>query len=302
MSEVKVDAGKVPAEVEKMLDTIGDLPSEEVSNVDTERLSADYEEDEELANTEDVADDDAYIFGEDSNEVTRDLPFKPNPNKFNGICLCYVESIHVDEVVADTVNDKGEESMYEYAGLPIRNVSIIFVQNPETVNGERRVMRYRTNVPVFYNNRGEEIEERIVRSLIENQFSSLRHILNVFGVEEKTPLKFGGDVKQRLKSWNRWITNIGGILQTIQDNVVNKPFYLKVVADFSTRKRYELPKFVGTGFIERVVKNNQEPTLELNGSESIVLSKGDDIIPNVGKSYSKGSGSIDEDVLKALGI
>jgi hypothetical protein len=242
---------------------------------------------------------DTFVLGEDSNEVTKDLPFKADPDLYDGICAAIVEQVGIDETITDAVNEKGEESTYEYVKMPVLNLAITFRQHPNTLeNGERRIYKYRTSIPVFYNNRGEEIEARIVKSIITNQFNSVRHILNVFGVEDKTPLKFGGSKEQRVKKWNDWIKLCYSKLEPLFGTIIENEFFLKLVADYSTRKRLVIPQFIGTGFLERIEKEDSTPTLELGSNESIILG-GVESISN--KRYQSDSG-IDEDILTKLGI
>ena len=80
-------------------------------------------------------------------------------------------------------------------------------------------------------------------------------------------------------------------------------FYLKLVANYGTRKYLAIPNFVGRGFIERILPK-VNPSIALEPNETVVLAK-DVSASKTEKAIANGSvpidnGGIDPEVQKII--
>ena len=144
------------------------------------------------------------------------------------------------------------------------------------------------------------------------QFDQLQHIVNSmvgipgFTDDEAVPgIDIEANVEVRIKQFRAFYTHF---LNTIKGND-EKPyykgvgFYLKLVANYGTRKYLAIPNFVGRGFIERILPK-VNPSIALEPNETVVLAK-DVSASKTEKAIANGSvpidnGGIDPEVQKII--
>ena len=235
-------------------------------------------------------------------EVTNRLKFKPNP-ELDDLCLGYIEDVEVVMTEVAKINDKGQESTWEYAGHTIPMLAITFrnyVRKDDADKADRYyVHRERIIGSVMTN--GDKIAKKVLESIYESMWSRIKHIHDAFvgdvnyapftsvpGIDEY------GKVEERVAQFTAFYNSIADAFnkgkndKPIYQNADGKglPCWMKLVAEYKQRKWLEFPTFVGEGFIERY-KEGVPPTIELKPAETIQLA--------APKGSVKPSGATDDD-------
>lgn len=217
-----------------------------------------------------------FILGAESNVVESILPFLLDARINNGLATGFLDRIEKTKNLISETNDKGQASDWEYAGMELTNINITFRQADVD---DLREYTYRSNIPTFVGKDGA-IDNKIIKNLLTAQFQSLRHILNVYGIEEKTPLAMTPlmSAPERIRSWNEWIDKVEELLSGVVGRAKKTKMWIKLVADYKKGTFHTFPTWAGTGFLETVKKVDgskevKPSTLFFKADETIELSK-----------------------------
>ncbi len=248
-------------------------------------------------------------------EVTNRLKFKPNP-ELNNLCLGYLESVEVVMNEIAKINDKGQESTWEYAGHTIPRLVFTFrnyVRKNDLDKADRFYI-HTENVIGAVKSSGDKIEQATLQSIYESMWARIKHIHDAFVSDPNyAPFKLlpeideYGKTADRVEQFTQFFNVIADAFNKGKDglpiykgaNDSKLPCYMKLVAEYKQRKWLELPTFVGEGFIERY-KEGVPPTIELKPSDTVELAAGKGAI----KASSASSDDIDNlppEIREALG-
>lgn len=222
-------------------------------------------------------------------EVTNKLKFKPVP-ELNNLSLATVESVEVVMTEVPKVNDKGQESTWEYAGHTLPSLNIKFKQyhGKDATDKADRFFTFRESIIGAIKKTGDAIADNVLTALYEAMWDRIKHIHDTFagtpnykGFGELPEINERGKVEDRVKQFTVFFN---AIARAFNEGKGGKPIYviedkpvicwLKLLAEYSEGKYLTNPTFVGEGFIEKFV-NGVPPTIEVKPNETIVLrSKG----------------------------
>jgi hypothetical protein len=242
---------------------------EELRDRTSNDTSANYAEENEVPTSKVLR-----SFGEETTVVEKELAFQPKAELFNGICRGTIESVTLADYTYPEQDANGMESNFEYRGKRVYNVDVKFAQDPTTNDGEHRVIHYKSSLVSRYTKDGKA--NKSYNGLVQEEYFHVRHILNAMGITEKTPLKVYEDIDESVAEWNRFIHNVYDILTDELPKFAGKLFYIRVVADFTTRGYFRLPMYVGKGFLELITDPDKAPLLELEPGDNITLLKKED--------------------------
>lgn len=219
-------------------------------------------------------------------EVTNRLKFKPNP-ELDNLCLGYLESVAVEMNEVPKINDKGQESTWEYAGHTLPNLVFTFRNyiRKDDLDKADRYYIHRERVIGSVKTSGEKIDVAVLQSIYESLWARIKHIHDAFINDPNyEPFKSlpeideYGKVTDRLEQFTKFFNTIAEAFNKGKNdlpiykgaNDSKLPCYMKLVAEYKQRKWLEFPTFVGEGFIERY-KEGVPPTIELKPNETIEL-------------------------------
>lgn len=219
-------------------------------------------------------------FGE--KKVERRLSMKPNP-VIGNLCLAILTDVKIEQHEAPKTNpETGIENLWDFAGYTIPTMVLTFKQVPTKEDPYDRYYEHRFKVVPNLDKNGAPIDKKIVISLYQQYFSQLQHICNAYeGVpgfsdnEEVPGIDPEANVEVRIKQFNAFFEHFLNVLTGNGDKPVYKDVkvYLKLIADYRTRKFLTLPTFVGRGFIQRVLPG-ANPKIALEPNETVVLAAG----------------------------
>lgn len=262
-------------------------------------------------------------FGEIGNEVESRLSFKPEADKFNGLCMATIESIELVNTEVPKVKEDGTPNTNEFAGRTLPSIKITFKQhNFDPKDDSARYIILVEKITGTKLTTGEDMKLSTWESLVMAQYKRLQHIVNAFdkgGLLPKSKncpaidIEFGDAAEARIlkmtKFYKHFMEQLVG-----KDEATPKyagvKFWLVVVASNSNGYFYEIPQFIEKGIIE-VVKPNTLPTIEVANKYSIVLTKkakkGAEVEAKADMSYndkdaaSNGAGKTPEQILAEMG-
>lgn len=245
-------------------------------------------------------------------KVERRLTMKPEP-AIGNLCRVTIDDVRIEEHETSKINpETQQESTFEYAGYSIPTLVITFKQIPTNEDPKPRYYEHRFKVVPVINNNGAPIERKSIVGLIKMQFDQLQHIVNSmvgipgFTDDEAVPgIDIEANVEVRIKQFRAFYTHFLNTIKGDDEKPYYKGvgFYLKLVANYGTRKYLAIPNFVGRGFIERILPK-VNPSIALEPNETVVLAK-DVSASKTEKAISNGSipvdnGGIDPEVQKII--
>lgn len=219
-------------------------------------------------------------------EVTNKLKFKPIP-EFNNLCLGHLEDVRVEVNEVPKVNDKGQESTWEYAGLNIPQLVFEFKNDP--YKEEKVVERFyfhRERIIGSLTKNGDQIDSKILESLYGSMWDRIKHIHDAYSsmpnykpFEDDIPeIDETAPSETRVQQFTKFFNFVAAAFNKGKDdktpiykkNGANITMNMKLVAEYKEGKYLAFPTFVGEGFIE-VHVTGVEPTIELKPNETVVL-------------------------------
>lgn len=221
----------------------------------------------------------------DEEVVERRLGFKPDPELGN-LCMGMISDIRIDITDVPLIDDKGVENTWEYAGCKFPKLVIEFKQCKTEANPKDRFYVFTSKPVTTLNKKGEPVNPESIKSIINNEYARLRHIANQFKGLKGYPVNAGkcpgidyaSPAKKRCEQYLKFFEYFKHLIVGENEDApiyVGVKLYMKLIADYSTRKFYTFPSFVNRGFIERVIPK-QAPTIEFESGETINLAKSDE--------------------------
>lgn len=224
-------------------------------------------------------------FGEIGNEVESKLSFKPEAEKFNGLCMANIESIELIQTEVPKVKEDGTPNQTEFAGKTVPSIKIVFTQhNFDATDTSVRYISLVEKVTGTKLTTGEDMALKTWESLVMAQFKRLQHCVNAMdkgGLLPKSKncpaidIEFGDTIDQRIikmnKVYKHFIEQLVG-KDEAKPKYADVKFWLVVVASNSNGFFYEIPQFIEKGVIE-VYKKGVQPTIEVANKYSITLTK-----------------------------
>lgn len=217
--------------------------------------------------------------------VERRLSFKPDPD-LGGLCMGVINDVRLNYREAPLLDDKGVENTWEYAGLKVPTLFIEFKQCVTDSNPKDRYVVYTVSPVTTIDKHGKSVDTDQIISIIRQNYDRLRHIANAFKGTKGYPtdlgtcpgIDFAATPKDRCEQYAKFFEYFKTLLigkDEKSPNYKGVKLWIKIVADYRTRKFYSIPGFVNRGFIERVIAG-QNTTLEFDPNESIHLIKEDE--------------------------
>lgn len=221
--------------------------------------------------------------GELDVQVEQRLKFKPNMDVLNGICMGAINRIELIETENPLVDKDGKPSNYEYKGLKTTSLLIEFKQlNFDAKDSSERFHVHVEKPIVSIKNDGTKMDQKSFDDLLIQMYSRLQHIVNELDAAKLAPLStrikdltisVNDDAQSKAakfkKMFEHFLKQITGKPEEPRCKV---PAFIKLVADYKTASRYEIPTYVRRGFYQ-VIREGVECTLELEPNESIELIK-----------------------------
>ena len=236
-------------------------------------------------------------------DVTNKLKFKPNPELGN-LCLATIESVEVVMNEVKKINDKGQESTWEYAGYTIPSLVINFKQHhrKEDTDKADRFYSFRQNIIGSVRSNGDPIEDSVLVALYEAMWDRIKHIHDAFATcPNYKPFGSLPEINERGKVADR-VSQFTTFFETVAEafnsgkgdkliyQAEDKPVvvWLKLLAEYNEGKYLTIPTFVGEGFIEKY-NPSVPPTIEVKPNETVVLR-------GKGKSSTSSETSVADDL------
>lgn len=253
-----------------------------------------------------------FVFTEES--VERRLPFKPVP-ALNNLSVGTLVDARIEKSISPKINEEdGSENTWEYAGIEVPSLVLTFKQSLEKGETKERFYEHRVKVITSVGKEGNEIEMKTLSALYTNMYNQLRHIGNAFkglasynneigtapGLDPKASASVRAEQFEAFFQY--WVDLFNG-------KDADKPMYkgvklwIKLVADYSTKKFLTFPTYVGRGFIERMIPNTN-PTIELEvqNGETIELKateKGSKTASAIGGTSNQTSAGVETPAVDA---
>ena len=236
--------------------------------------------------------------GELDVQVEQRLKFKPSMDVLNGICMGMINRIELIETENPMVDKDGKPSNYEYKGLKTTSLLIEFKQLHSDAKDSSERFHVHVEKPIVsVKNDGTKMDPKAFDDLLIQMYSRLQHIVNELDAAKIAPLStkikdltilVNDDAQTKAakfkKMFEHFLKQITGKSEEPRYKV---PAFLKLVADYKTASRYEIPTYVRRGFYQ-VIRTGIECTLELEPNESIELIKSGS---KGSKNMSAGGGS-----------
>lgn len=215
--------------------------------------------------------------------VEKRLTFKPDP-EINNLCLGYLDEVRLEFRESPLLLEDGTENTWEYAGCNVPSLVLTFKQARSKNNLKDR---YYTHVfkPVTTKTKdGNPVDDKVIVNILQQEYARLRHIANQYKGLKNYPvdlgscpgIDYGAAAKVRCEQYAAFFEYFKKLL-TGHDEAnpayKNVRLWIKLVADYSTRKFLTFPTYVGRGFVERVIEG-VEPTIDFEPNETIQLSAG----------------------------
>lgn len=215
--------------------------------------------------------------------VEKAFKFKPDPDKFQGLCKGVLESVEIIMDENPVIKEDGKKSDYEYAGLTTPRLRLTFVQVPTDIDPVRREYTHDFKVVTSRKNDGTMMELSTIESLYKGLHFPLRHIVNAYKTvpgycsdATKTPsVDHRSPAPERVEQFKKYFEFMKAALHD-KDGVplfAGREMWLKLVADYATKKFHAFPGFVEQGFIEPVVAN-RVPAICIGPRDTLELVKG----------------------------
>jgi len=221
----------------------------------------------------------AINFGEVRVENT--LKFKPRP-ELNNLCTGKLIKVEIVEHLIPAFSEEGIENTWEYAGHTVPALELMFKQTATKSDPKERIYKHEYKVITSVDKQGIEVDPKVVVKLYTDMFAHLKHICNAFkGTSNyseavadinKIVIDPTVSVAERIVNFKAFLGYFAallggkdgkGVYQTIE-------LWLKLVADYRTAKFLGFPTYVGEGFVERIIPQ-QNPSIEIKPNESIEL-------------------------------
>lgn len=251
-------------------------------------------------------------------QVTSNLKFKPsNYDDLNGLVLGTLQKVEVELEESPKIKDDGSENPYQFAGMKVPTLKFIFKNHlrPEDKDRADRFFTHAEKNIVSVKNNGEKIAPRKLESLYDSMWSRIKHIHDAFentpnykpfeSLPEIDPAAPDDKLNEQFINFFQTVADAfnkgkDGKPIFVDDKGVNIVCYMKLVADYNTRKYLAFPTYVGEGFIERY-KVGVPPTIELKPSETQKLSSSEESSKERGTSGSAaGTDDIPKEILDAM--
>ena len=262
-------------------------------------------------------------FGSIETEVESKLSFKPEADKFNGLCMATIESIDLVMTEVPKIKEDGTPNTNEFAGKILPSIKIVFKQhNFDPKDTAARYINLVEKITGTKLSTGEDMKLSTWESLVMASFKRMQHILNAFdkgGLLPKSKNCPAIDLEMSDATDAR-ILKMTKLYKHFMEQFVGKDeatpkykdvqFWLVVVASNSNGYFYEIPQFIEKGVIE-VYKKGVPPTIEVANKYSIVLTKkakkGETATAKADMSYTdkdavaSGAGKTPEQILAEMG-
>ena len=242
-------------------------------------------------------------------EVTQKLKFKPDP-KLGNLCLGILESVSLEFSETDVTDEKGNPNKWEFAGMKVPRLIFVFRNIPKTESDPDRFHFYSESVVTQTKNDGSPVSSKRVESMYGSMFDRLIHIYNAFEnapnfkpLDVESEIDESADAETRVKQTTKLFKDLANCFNKGKDE--KTPIYkdgdtyikilLKLVADFKTGSRLEIPNFVGEGFIE-MYDPKKSPTIEIKPNETVELTSKKQSPSEVAKGGAEDQDKIPDDV------
>lgn len=215
--------------------------------------------------------------------VERRLNFKPDP-EINNLCLGYLDEVRVEFRESPRILEDGTENTWEYAGLKVPSLILTFKQARSNTNPKDRYYTHVFKPVTTVTKDGSAVELKTVVNILQQEYARLRHIANQYKGLKNYPVDLGScpgidpaaSPSTRCEQYAAFFKYFQTLLTGVN---ADAPMYkgvklwIKLIADFSTRKFLTFPTYVGRGFVERVVEG-MAPTIDFEPNETVQLAKG----------------------------
>lgn len=228
-----------------------------------------------------------------SKSVTKNLKFKPKEDSF---CYGHLESVQLVERETKKVNDKGELSEWEYAGLTVPSLEFRFIQTKEKADEPDRVYTHFESVIAFTVKEGSKFNPQ---DAVLNMFYRLKHIHDAFSksdtyqtIKSISPIDPNAAPAKRIEEFKKFFGQFADAFNKGKDD---KPVYyyksgkhvnlrMKLLPNYDTNPKLNatylcFPNFVGEGFVEMCF-DGVEPTLEIKRNEIVQLKDMSEVRPS----------------------
>lgn len=255
-------------------------------------------------------------------------PFAPTRERFNGLNLGKIVLIEITKVLTPTLDEKGNVSEYEYAGLELNKIHIQI----DSADGVLPIKSYHHNftLPVKTANNGTLLTPKFYNDLVSAVYNMIQELFTalttptvlkadgatVTGLNQdafKLFPQYDSNKERRVKKWNlatQLLVDSFNNNKTIngksQPVFVSKtgeslPIWFILTPSYaSKRSKFELPDRVGSGVFEVAnvdTKGQLKPALiSIPSNVSLTL------IPKPQKKGSKEQGSTEMENLAANGL
>jgi hypothetical protein len=219
-------------------------------------------------------------------QVTQELKFKPDPLKNGGLCLGNLLSVEVTRSDAEKNTSDGE-----YGHMSIPQLVFRFKQVKDNAADPDRFHVHRERVINSMTSEGETVAQETLDSLYQSMWFRIKHMYDRMIDKPIDQKKLDAVIvdehakpAERIEQFFKFFTFVADLFNKGDGGKPifkkEETFVLKLVADYTTRKYYTFPTFVGQGFIERAKfktvgdKKVLNTTLEIKPNESIELGAG----------------------------
>lgn len=225
--------------------------------------------------------------------VSKKPKFEPL-SAYHDLCLGTLTKVEVVERTINSVNAKGDESSYEFAGKTIPELKLTF-ENYK-IAGIDEVDRefVKTYSPITWDNDADDKKQENIKGVYDGMNVQLIHLVQYFTSIIKNPAKPivpivnpSAPTDIRLEAFKKYFTgfanwfNTGRSGKPVYQDGNGKPIVLiiKLVAVTKSGnggKQYKVldfPRFVGEGFIEVFKSIKQIPGIKIKPGESVKLEK-----------------------------
>lgn len=222
------------------------------------------------------------------------------------IPMVVLESVELREVEISDMKDN-KPSTYEYAGKTIPNVVFTFKQlQPD--GAPTRMLFVRESPVASVSNDGTPVTD--LDKLILQMWNRMLHIYQACrslphyqDMGLVPDLKIDGSIDENLESYRKFFKfivdkfnngkKIGEKIAPVFFNEHGKPApaYLKLVADFNSKKYLNIPMFVGTGFFEIINAKYPKCSLAFSAKETWKLKNAidEDAAPKANKTATSAA-------------
>jgi len=212
-------------------------------------------------------------------QVTNELKFKPDPEVNDGLCLGKLLSVEVSW--SDKENNKSEG---EYGGMSLPQIKYRFKQVTGDTGDAPRFYVHRERIINSLTKEGDDVADKTLESLYQSMFDRMMHINERCSGTEPSQAELNkvtpdesATPEKRVEQFGKFFDYFAALLNEANSgkpSYKGKTYVMKLVADYTSRKYYTFPTFVGEGFIEEARFNKANKlvtTIELKHNETIEL-------------------------------